>query len=210
MKSFVTLATLAALAAILSAGSQPASAQTAAQINATAKATRVGWCQLQVAMCSNVCAAKTQTNVCDVGSLAFACVCGNGTRIDFTNSVDLTIPYFTCITYQWQPCVNACPAGDQKCADTCNAQFVCGKVKADPNATVAITAASKTSGSGSGSNGGQQATNPAIIDSSNVEASNKGALTNAAAANANQGGAAAALAGAMAAGLVAAGAVMGL
>ncbi|KNE56164.1 hypothetical protein AMAG_01999 [Allomyces macrogynus ATCC 38327] len=137
--------TLFAVFLLVSTLIQLAAAQTAAQINATAVSTRVAWCQQQTAMCSSVCAFKTMTNVCSYTNLAFACVCTNGTRIDFSDSVDMTIPYFSCITYKWQPCVNACMPSDQKCVDACNTAYVCGRVKADPTKTVIAGTDSTTS-----------------------------------------------------------------
>ncbi|ORZ38868.1 hypothetical protein BCR44DRAFT_1283174 [Catenaria anguillulae PL171] len=69
-----------------------ANAQTAEQINSTAVSTRRAWCANQVAVCTNVCSQKTQQNLCNFNNLQFVCVCGNGTRLDFSNSdVDLTI-----------------------------------------------------------------------------------------------------------------------
>ncbi|KAJ3367028.1 hypothetical protein GGF32_000089 [Allomyces javanicus] len=134
--------TLFAILLLMSTLVQLAMAQTAAQINATAVSTRVAWCQQQTAMCSSVCAFKTMTNVCSYTNLAFACVCTNGTRIDFSDSVDMTIPYFSCITF---PCINACMPSDQKCVDACNTAYVCGRVKADPTKTVIAGTESTTS-----------------------------------------------------------------
>ncbi|ORZ38869.1 hypothetical protein BCR44DRAFT_98614, partial [Catenaria anguillulae PL171] len=117
-------------------------AHVAAQINATAVETRVAWCQHQTSLCTNVCAWQTLANVCSVSSLAYTCVCKNGTRVDFSDAVDMTIPYFTCITYQWQPCISACPTTNSTCYDDCNARFVCGRVRGDPNKT-STTAATR-------------------------------------------------------------------
>ncbi|KAI9219073.1 hypothetical protein BC828DRAFT_387002 [Blastocladiella britannica] len=125
-----TLVVLLAVAATLAA------CQTAAQINATAQSTRYAWCTQQTAICSNLCGYKTTSNVCNYNTLVFSCVCGNGTSLNFNETADQTIPYFTCLNYKWLPCFQGCPAGSQVCVDGCNTQYVCGKVKANPNATL--------------------------------------------------------------------------
>ncbi|KAI9217177.1 hypothetical protein BC828DRAFT_269283 [Blastocladiella britannica] len=142
MKNTVFAAAMLVLALVSSV-----SAQTAAQINATDVNTRRAWCTNQVNMCLNVCNQKVTANACNFNTLAFNCACSNGTTVNFDEAVDLTIPFFTCLNYKWQPCFNACPAGDQPCQDKCNSQYVCGKVKASPVVIVTATASSTIGGS---------------------------------------------------------------
>jgi len=127
MKSFFFAAVLTIAVAI-------AHAQTAAQINNTDISTRESWCNSQVSVCDNICQGKSTQNSCSPKSLAWVCSCTNSTaKID--EQVDLTIPYFTCLEYNWSPCFKACPPADQSCVDACNNKYVCGKVKANNTRT---------------------------------------------------------------------------
>ncbi|KAJ3376048.1 hypothetical protein GGF31_000114 [Allomyces arbusculus] len=129
---------LAVVVAVLACATA-VSAQTAAQINMTAIKTRQEWCLQQTRVCTNVCAQQTRVNNCNYNTLAYQCSCKNGTDPTASEDVDLTIPYFVCLNYKWQPCIRACPAGNQNCTDTCNEQFPCGKVKTNPNVTATET-----------------------------------------------------------------------
>ncbi|KNE56254.1 hypothetical protein AMAG_02088 [Allomyces macrogynus ATCC 38327] len=138
-------ALFATVLAVILALAATVAAQTAGQINATSPATRQNWCLQQTSVCKTYCSQQAPINTCDWKTLAFQCRCkGNDTDVSFNDNIDLTLPFFICLNYKWQPCVNACPAGSQPCQDKCNADFPCGKVKTNPNITVTTTTDSTT------------------------------------------------------------------
>ncbi|KAI9142209.1 hypothetical protein BKA69DRAFT_1068961 [Paraphysoderma sedebokerense] len=110
-----------------------------ALINTTDLATREAWCQSQVSVCENVCEFRVTDNKCSTRTLLWTCACANKeAKID--EEVDLTIPYFTCLTYKWTPCFNNCAPSNQACVDSCNSRFVCGKIQArKQNGTTSAT-----------------------------------------------------------------------
>ncbi|KAL7748318.1 hypothetical protein RI367_006277 [Sorochytrium milnesiophthora] len=111
------------------------------QVNKTALATKQMWCTSQTSICSNVCNNQFNLggNVCSPSTLQYTCTCSDG-RTPITDAdVDLTMPYFACTYYFLTPCLNKCGPANQPCVDTCNTKYVCGHVKANPNATTTTT-----------------------------------------------------------------------
>ncbi|KAL7753808.1 hypothetical protein RI367_000740 [Sorochytrium milnesiophthora] len=138
MNSKVAILVLLCLSAVA------AQTYNASQIASVDVSTRIAWCTQQTSVCSNVCANSVSSNYCNYNSLQYRCVCQNGTQPSFSSTIDLTVPYFTCLTFQWTPCFNGCSTGNQTCVDTCNSLYQCGHVQGNATSTAPAPAASTT------------------------------------------------------------------
>ncbi|KAL7748750.1 hypothetical protein RI367_005904 [Sorochytrium milnesiophthora] len=119
------------------------------QVNKTSLGTKQMWCTSQTQICLNVCNYQVVNggNLCYPTTLQYTCTCADG-RTPITDAdVDLTLPYFTCTYYFLTPCLNSCGPGNQACVDSCNNQYICGHVKANPNITTTTDASAPTASS---------------------------------------------------------------
>lgn len=103
------------------------------------------WCSAQLNTCPQICGGFAKDNRCNAGSLAFKCVCGNGTTPDVAKYTN-TLPFFVCQANFGQ-CIKNSPddaAAQKKCK---NEQSKCGKLKASESDSSSKTTLSTTSSS---------------------------------------------------------------
>lgn len=83
-------------------------------------------CTNQIADCNVFCRSRTDSNTCDVASMAWSCVCKGGV-IPNNTEITFPVPHFQC-TGSYEECVQGCTknaafGAEQSCIDTCGVQF---------------------------------------------------------------------------------------
>jgi len=116
--------------------------------NSVDQSTRDAWCNDQTSACPILCSQTTQStntesNTCQASTLAWTCVCSDGTVPNGTQ-YSMPIPFHECQEYVVQ-CVQGCGQNNQ-CASDCQKNNPCGaQAPTRVNATSTTSTAASTS-----------------------------------------------------------------
>ncbi|OJJ42983.1 hypothetical protein ASPZODRAFT_136856 [Penicilliopsis zonata CBS 506.65] len=116
-------------------------------IDNTTLTERSQWCTAERNSCPLICGGVADENTCDATTLAFTCVCSNGSEADVA-LYEQTVPFYVCQATYAQ-CIEENP-NNLDAQESCKANETCGTLNASAVSTTS-TAASTASATASAS-----------------------------------------------------------